>query len=516
MTKDNSKTFFRHRLSLTSVAFVAIMLAMCFQYLPVSRAADSAFTQSDWSGGVTANTATHTDDQTGWDEFNYKDDEVSATATEATLGQQAINKMFSTDTDFSAGTNDDTNISGTGNAAAIELEGQARQVVGGDSHTCALKNDGSVFCWGYNIDGQLGDNTTSQKSSPIQVLGVGAVGTLSDVVQIAAGASHTCALKNDGSVFCWGLDDDGQLGDDSTDSKLTPVQVLGVDATGVLSDIIQIAAGSSHTCALKNDGSVFCWGNNWAGELGDNTTTKRYTPVQVLGVDAVGTLTDVGQVASGGAFSCALKNDGSVFCWGYNGAGELGDGSYVDKLTPVQVLGVDGVGTLTDVSQITTGWDHACALKTDGSVNCWGYNPYGQLGDNTTTNKNVPVQVLDADGTGFLTGVNGIAAGMDYVCALKTDGSVFCWGYNNYGQLGDDTTVQKLIPVQVLGVGAVGTFSNANQITAGSNHTAPSKTTARFSVGDIIIMANWAMTRLCKNLLRTKSLVSEPLVFYQM
>ncbi|MDP1619401.1 MAG: RCC1 repeat-containing protein, partial [bacterium] len=263
----------------------------------------------------------------------------------------------------------------------------------------------------------------------------------------------------------------GQLGDNSTDSKLTPVQVLGVDAVGVLSGIIQITAGSSHACALKNDSSVFCWGNNWAGELGDNTTTKRYTPVQVLGVDAIGTLTDVGQIVSGGAFSCAIKNDGSVFCWGYNGAGELGDGSYIDRLTPVQVLGVDGIGTLTDVSQVTAGFDHACALKIDGSVNCWGYNPYGQLGDNTTVNKNVPVQVVDADGTGSLTDVNEITAGMDYVCALKNDGSVFCWGYNVHGQLGDNTTTQKLIPVQVLGVNAVGTLSDVNRIAAGSNHT---------------------------------------------
>jgi len=157
-----------------------------------------------------------------------------------------------------------------------------------------------------------------------------------------------------------------------------------------------INTGSGHTCAVKN-GLVYCWGENNHGQLGDNTNTHRYTPVQVKGADGKGYLTNISQVAAGGYHTCALKTNGAVYCWGNNSFGQLSDNTDINRYTPVQVKGVDGEGYLTDITQISAGGYHACVLKTDGTIYCWGDNDYGQLGDNTTTDRHTPVLVKMAE-----------------------------------------------------------------------------------------------------------------------
>ncbi|MDZ7587407.1 MAG: hypothetical protein U0946_06655, partial [Patescibacteria group bacterium] len=171
------------------------------------------------------------------------------------------------------------------------------------------------------------------------------------------------------------------------------VQVHGVADSGLLNSVSQITSGQSHVCALKTDGTVYCWGYNGSGQLGDNTTTNRYTPVQVHGVYNTGVLTSISQIVSTiFRHSCALKTDGTVYCWGYGVYGQLGNNGTVTSYFPVQVHGIDNVGSLSDVSQISTGYYHTCALDVNGLVDCWGYNVMGQLGDNTTTQRLVPVQ----------------------------------------------------------------------------------------------------------------------------
>ncbi|MFA7209708.1 MAG: fibronectin type III domain-containing protein [Parcubacteria group bacterium] len=472
MIKNKFKDFFKYSHIPDFVKFVMILAVVCVQYSPFSQAAGPAFTQSDWSGGVTANTATHTDDQTGWTEFSAKGTDVSATATETTLNQQAISKIFSTDTDFSADINFNENVFGSDDAAVIELESEAKQVSAGIEHTCALKTDGTVYCWGNNNAGQLGDNTTISRDIPVQVLGVGAIGVLTDVSQISSGRYHNCALKTDSTVYCWGDNSSGQLGDNTTIVKYTPIQVLGVGGSGILSEISQIATGQNHTCALKTDGAAYCWGKNDYGQLGDNTTTYRYAPIQVVGVDGIGFLTDDSQIAAGEAHTCAIKTDGMVYCWGANSFGQLGDNTTVSKYAPVQVLGTNGVGMLSDVSRIAGGMgSHTCALKNNGTVYCWGYNSAGQLGDNTTVAKYAPVQVLGVGGVGFLTSIKQVIGGGEHTCAIKTGGAVYCWGKNSYGQLGTDSTADNDVPIQVLNVDAISFLSGIVQMTAGYNHS---------------------------------------------
>ena len=331
--------------------------------------------------------------------------------------------------------------------------GTVKEITGGYYHTCALKTDGSVICWGFNGNGQLGDNTTTQRLIPTQVSGLV---TGSGQEKIVKGDFHTCALKNDGSVVCWGQNTEGQIGDNTTANKSIPTQVSGLTAGTVK----EITGGTYHTCALKTDGSMVCWGGNYTGQIGDNTTTQRNVPTQVSGLTA-GT---VKEITAGATHTCALKTDGSAVCWGYNIFSQLGDSTTENKSIPTQVSGL----TAGTVNEVDVGDNHSCALKTDGTMVCWGLNSSGQLGDNTTANKSIPTQV-----SGLTAGtVKEIMAGGYHTCALKTDGAMVCWGLNSYGQIGDNTETQRLIPTQVSGL----TAGTVNEITVGYNHTCALKT----------------------------------------
>jgi alpha-tubulin suppressor-like RCC1 family protein len=312
----------------------------------------------------------------------------------------------------------------------------ALNLAAGQYHSLAVKPDGTVWAWGYNGGGQLGDNTTVYKNVPVQVSG------LSYGTAVAAGNSHSLAVKTDGTVWAWGANGNGQLGDNSTVQKNVPVKVSG------LSGVTVIAAGQNHSLAVKTDGTVWAWGANWYGALGDNTTVNKNTPVKVSG------LSDVTAVAAGQNHSLAVKTDGTVWAWGLNEYGQLGDNTTVRKITPVQVSG------LSNVIAVAAGYSHSLAVKTNGTVWAWGYNWDGQLGNNTRYyHKYTPIQVSG------LSNVTVIAAGQNHSLAVKTDGTVWAWGFNGNGQLGDNSTVQKSAPVQVQALGAI------TLIAAGGSHS---------------------------------------------
>ncbi len=311
---------------------------------------------------------------------------------------------------------------------------------------------GDPWAWGYNAYGQLGDGTTTDQYTPVQVSG------LTEATALAASEYRSLALKYDGTVWAWGRNQYGRLGDGTSINRPTPVQVIDPnDPSGFLADVVDIAAGRDHSLALKSDGTVWAWGNNSNGRLGDNTVLPRSSPVQVIDPnDPSGYLTDVVDIGAGPSNSLAVKSDGTAWAWGLNDYGQLGDGSTIDRRTPVQVS-IPG-----EVTALAAGEYHSLALKSDGTVWAWGRNDRGQLGDGTGISSPTPVQVIDPNDPGeFLTDVKAIAAGYFHSLALNSDGTVWAWGYNGGGQLGDGTQTSGASPVKVNGLTDVRTIQAA-------------------------------------------------------
>lgn len=330
-------------------------------------------------------------------------------------------------------------------------------VAAGDVHSTALSSDGTVWTWGFNGQGQLGDGTTVQRASPARVLTTdtatgalaGATIALSGVITIASGINHSIGLKGDGTIWAWGHNSYGQIGNDSTTNSLVATHVQGLSGMSM----IAIAAVSYHNLALRSDGTVWSWGNNTSGQLGDGKTSSLKVATLVPGLNGIVA------IAAGSSHSLALKNDGTVWAWGLNTSGQLGDTTTTLRKSPVQVSGLSGI------FDIAAGGDHSLALRADGTVWAWGANSVGQLGDNTTTNRLTPQIVSN------LAYVTDIAAGGYHSLAIKNDSSVWSWGNNWYGQLGEftDTLVsERHVPVQVAAVGGTGVL-NLNPATSGTS-----------------------------------------------
>jgi len=343
----------------------------------------------------------------------------------------------------------------------------------GEYHALALKSDGTVWAWGSNSYGRLGDGTTTNRPTPVQVVGPGGNGYLTDVVAIAAGSDRSFALKSDGTVWAWGYNSiSGYLGDGTTTSRSTPVQVKGPDGVGYLTDVVAIAAGDDHTLALKSDGTVWAWGRNANGQLGNGTTSSSKTPVQVHAPEGVaGYLSDIVAVSGGQYHSLALKSDGTVWAWGGNTSGMLGDGTTETKSVPVQVTGPEGAGNLTDVVAIAVNDSQSFAIRSDKTLWAWGNSYNGEL-SYSDTQITTPRQVR-ASWSDYLTDVVAITTGGNHSIAMKSDGTLWAFGENNDGQLGYGTrtfswgTAYTSLPIQVKGPGNVGYFSDAVAVMAG-------------------------------------------------
>lgn len=281
----------------------------------------------------------------------------------------------------------------------------------GQAHNCALQTDGSVLCWGDDSFGQLGNGDVlfNDQLVPRRVLG------LPDAVAVASGSFFACALRETGVVICWGNNQNGELGGASAElSSASPLTVSGITAA------VQVSVGSDHACALLNDQTVQCWGNNDHGQLGNGSTVDANIPVAVTG------LTGAIAVNAGALMSCAILADNSVRCWGANGNGQLGNGTTIDSALPVVVSG------LANVSALAIGTSHVCALQTGGAVACWGSNAGRQFGNVSFVDafSSVPVAAT------AVTGVQALAAGYQHTCALLSSGEVACWGLSNNAEMG--------------------------------------------------------------------------------
>jgi alpha-tubulin suppressor-like RCC1 family protein len=315
-----------------------------------------------------------------------------------------------------------TTTSSSKPVAVTGLPEDVRTVSAGHSYACALTEGGAVWCWGSNKSGQLGDGTTTDSHVPVQVGGLD-----SDVVAISAGDYHICALTSAGAVKCWGQGRAGALGDGQSHSSSTPVNVAGLS-----SGVTAISAGGFHTCAILTDASAKCWGLNEYGELGNGTTGLEPRPVDVTGIGSVA------QISAGAVHTCAVTTAGAAMCWGFNHWGQLGNASIEDSSSPVQVSGLT-----SGVRSIDAGAYHTCAVSDEGS-SCWGQNWLGQFGDGHNSSLAAPRSV-----EGLAGGTQSISAGYSHNCAIAGQGEVQCWGRNNFGQLGNATVDDTNVPVAV-------------------------------------------------------------------
>jgi alpha-tubulin suppressor-like RCC1 family protein len=319
--------------------------------------------------------------------------------------------------------------------AECEQRDDAVQVAAGSQYTVELKEDGTVWAWGSNAFGQLGNATTQSRLVPVPV------SALDHIEAIAAGDNHTVALSKNGHVWAWGNNRYGQLGNGTQASSLTPVQVPN------LSHVVAIAVGPTHTVALKADGTVWTWGANPFGQLGNGTT--QASPVPVLVPD----FSEVVAIAAGASHTVALKADGTVWTWGANTSGQLGNGTTQPSRLPTLVP------ALSQITTIATGPFHTLAKSENGTLWAWGANTFGQLGNGTRQRSTVPVQV-----TG-LSDVTALAAGSNHTVAVKEDGTVWAWGNNASGQLGLPSTPFSLVPRPVPN------FARVTTVSVGTFHT---------------------------------------------
>lgn len=305
----------------------------------------------------------------------------------------------------------------------------AIDIASGRNHTCVAHQSGKVSCWGYNLDGQLGNGeSANRKSVPVEVVGI------TNAFAVAAGGNFSCALRGSGSVACWGGNGSGQLGKGDQAPSTTPVAVPG------LGGVVAIAAGQAHACAVASSGSVSCWGDGANGQLGSGQAVSSSSPV------AVDNLTDAVMVAAAERSTCAVTRGGSVLCWGANELGQLGTGAANASPNPAPIV----VANLSDATSIWTGRNHACAVRKNGAVVCWGAGARGQLGDGQSRPDAGGTQASFVTVSGIQTAI-GVGAGGDHSCAPTKTDAIVCWGANERGQLGNATTTSELSPVSVQG-----------------------------------------------------------------
>ncbi|ETR67449.1 MAG: hypothetical protein OMM_11588, partial [Candidatus Magnetoglobus multicellularis str. Araruama] len=306
-----------------------------------------------------------------------------------------------------------------------------------DNHSIALSSNGTVWTWGSNVSGQLGDGTTTKRTTPVQVE------SLSGIIDVDAGRKFSVALDDTGLVHTWGDNSAGQVQPADNTDRHAPSTVPGI------TNVLAIAAGGDHVLALKHDGTVWAWGKNNMGQLGTGDMTTYSTPQQVLGEAESTHLSSIIAIAAGYDHSLALSDDGKIWAWGSADNGRLGNNtSSSHSSRAVRVLNQD-LSELSTVIAIDAGYAHSLALKSNGTIWTWGNGQNGELGDDMVTENSKAVQVKNTDNNGFITNIVAIASSGEHNLAVTSNGDLVSWGHNTYGQIGDNTATNRTYPVAV-------------------------------------------------------------------
>ncbi|QWB99902.1 InlB B-repeat-containing protein [Mycoplasmatota bacterium] len=321
----------------------------------------------------------------------------------------------------------------------------------GYSNFSAITSEGRVFSWGYNFHGQLGDGTTINRNTPTEITSQFGLDAGEIVKNISIGVEHSIAITSEGRVFSWGSNNNGQLGDGTRTDRTTPTEITSQFGLNAGETVKNISLGVEHSIAITSEGRVFTWGSNNNGQLGDGTRTDRTTPIEItsqFGLDAGETLTSI---SLGVEHSIAITSEGRVFTWGSNNNGQLGDGTSTDRTTPTEITSQFGLDAGETVTSISLGYFHSSAITSEGRAFTWGSNEGGQLGDGTTTNRTTPTEItsqfkLDAGET-----VTSISLGFFHSSTITSEGRAFTWGSNWNGQLGDGTFIGRSTPTEITG-----------------------------------------------------------------
>lgn len=368
----------------------------------------------------------------------------SAFVTDAWLIDQFVgNKLFAWGSGSTGALGNNSTTDRSSPSQVITNANNWKMISCGYYHTGGIKVDGSLWTWGTNLNGRLGNNNFLNTSSPAQT-----ASATNDWASISCGFIGTAAIKTDGTLWCWGSNNSGQLGDNTIVHRSSPVQTVTYN-----NNWKQVSMGFQHTAGLKIDGTLWMWGNNTGGQLGDNTTINRSSPVQVLG-----SATNWNQVSCGKFHTCAIKTDGTLWGWGSTPYGELGNNqtATLQYSSPIQTI-----SSGTNWKYVSAGYQTTAAIKTDGTLWLWGRGSEGQIGNNAVASVSSPVQTICAGNNWKYVNVFKSSS------AIKTDGSLWRWGRNYFGDLGDNTTIAQSSPIQTI----LGGY-NWKQIATGYYHVA--------------------------------------------
>jgi len=323
------------------------------------------------------------------------------------------------------------------------------QVSLGNSFSAAITSSGRIFTWGYNWAGQLGDSTTDNKFTPTEITNQFSLLPGETITQVALGDLHSSATTSSGRIFTWGINWYGQLGDGTTDNKSVPTEITNQFSLFSGETITQVSLADYHSSAITSSGRIFTWGANWVGQLGDGTTIDKSTPTEITNQLSLFSGETVTQVSLGYDYSSAITSRGRIFTWGYNFNGQLGDGSWTNKSTPIEITNQFSLFSGETITQVALGYTHSAAITSIGRIFTWGYNLYGQLGDGTTDNQSVPTEITNQ--FSILSGeiITQVSLGYEYSSGITSSGRIFTWGRNDNGQLGDSTTINKSIPREI-------------------------------------------------------------------
>jgi alpha-tubulin suppressor-like RCC1 family protein len=330
-----------------------------------------------------------------------------------------------------------TPISGASAVESISFS-DWNSISAGDNHTCGTRSDGKLYCWGNNEEGEVGDGSPSGPVyAPLRI------GSFADWAQASAGGNHTCGVRKNGKLYCWGYDNFGQIGDGASTGATSPRRI------GSFEDWANVSASYRHTCGVRKNGKLYCWGRDTFGQIGDGDVANDHAAPS-----RIGTFEDWVRVDAGGHHTCGVRANGKLYCWGHDYNGQVGDGADTGATSPRRI------GTFEDWSRVAAGLSHTCGVRTNGKLYCWGYGEFGQVGDSEED-----LLAESPRRIGSFEDWSRIAAGDSHTCGARTNGKLYCWGSDSYGQIGDDDGTHAIAPRRV------SSSEDWATVTAGENHS---------------------------------------------